>query len=55
MEPILFPILLGAVALLITLIDKIPIEWRHAIGGAILVALIADSVIAAISAVLQQF
>jgi hypothetical protein len=52
MDPILFPVLLAAVAAFITLLDKIPRSTRKAIGGLILVILVLDSLILGLRAVL---
>ena len=53
MDPILFPIGIGIVALIITLADKIPRSVRKTILGAMIIILVVDSVVAAVSAFLR--
>lgn len=53
MESYLFPLIVGVVVLAIWLFDKIPRDWRKALGGLMIIALVADSVIAGLRALLQ--
>lgn len=53
MEPYAFPLIVGAAVLAIWLFDKIPRDWRYALGGLMLMLLVADSVIAGLRALLQ--
>ena len=53
MNPALFPFIVGAVVLVIVLFDKIPRDWRYALGGLMLLLLVADSVIAGLRALFQ--
>ena len=53
MDPLLFPFIVGAVILVIVLVDRIPRDWRAAIGGLMILLLIADSVIAGLRALFQ--
>lgn len=52
-ESYLFPLIVGAVVLAIWLFDKIPRDWRYALGGLMLLLLVADSVIAGLHALIQ--
>lgn len=53
MESYAFPLIVGAAILVIWLVDKIPRDWRAALGGLMFLLLIADSVIAGIRALLR--
>lgn len=53
MSPWLFPVGLAVVALIITMVSRAHREWKAAAGGLVLLAMVADSVIAGLRALLQ--